>query len=62
MNLTQVSRSSRDSCSAAVTASGARFYKCALQVNTYEYLARNGKANGFGSERQYNRAILKACL
>lgn len=40
---------------------GARVYKCALQVNPYEYLARHGKQNAFASEAEYNAAIVEAC-
>jgi energy-coupling factor transporter ATP-binding protein EcfA2 len=40
---------------------GARFYRCALQINPFEYLARHNKSTSFGSEDEYNRAIVKAC-
>ncbi|WP_374472708.1 TrlF family AAA-like ATPase [Arenimonas sp.] len=40
---------------------GARFYKCALQVNPYEYLLRHGKQSSFASEADYNKAIAEAC-
>lgn len=40
---------------------GARFYKCALQVNPYEYLLRHGKQNDFAGEAEYNAAIVAAC-
>jgi DNA-binding HxlR family transcriptional regulator len=41
---------------------GARFYRCALQVNPYEYLARHSKPTTFASEEAYNEAIVRACL
>jgi hypothetical protein len=41
---------------------GARFYRCALQVNPYEYLSRNKKATAFKDEATYNRAIVDSCL
>ena len=41
--------------------SGARFLKCALQVNPFAYLAAHGKASSFTNERDYNAAMVKAC-
>ena len=41
---------------------GARFYRCALQVNPFAYLERHGKPTDFQSEAAYNEAIVKACL
>ena len=41
---------------------GARFYRCALQVNPFAYLARHSKPTSFQSEDEYNAAIIKACL
>ncbi|MBW1738256.1 MAG: phosphoesterase, partial [Deltaproteobacteria bacterium] len=41
--------------------SGARFYRCALQVNPFEYLRRHNKASPFADEDSYNTAIVKAC-
>lgn len=41
--------------------SGARFYRCALQINPYGYLKRHAKATLFGSESEYNAAIIAAC-
>jgi hypothetical protein len=38
---------------------GARFYKCALQINPYDYLIRNNKKTIFSDE--YNAAIVKTC-
>lgn len=42
--------------------SGARFFKCALQVNPFEYIGIHGKPSSFKSEREYNDAIVEACL
>ncbi len=41
--------------------SGARFYRCALQVNPYAYLASNNKKTTFRNETEYNDAIVEAC-
>ena len=41
---------------------GARFYRCALQVNPFAYLKRQNKATTFKSEADYNEAIIEACL
>jgi hypothetical protein len=41
--------------------SGARFFKCALQVNPWSYLQRHKKATAFPNEAAYNTAILDAC-
>lgn len=40
---------------------GARFYKCALQVNPYSYGERHDKDTGASSEDDYNRKMLDAC-
>ncbi len=40
---------------------GARFYRCALQINPFAYLARHNKQTTFTSEADYNAAIIKAC-
>ena len=40
--------------------SGARFYKCALQVNPFEYLRRHSVPSQFSSEREYNSALIAA--
>ena len=42
--------------------SGARFYRCALQINPFAYLKRHGKTRRFQHEAEYNEAIVKACL
>ena len=41
---------------------GARFYRCALQVNPFAYLETHKKASSFQSEDEYNTAIIEACL
>ena len=41
---------------------GARFYRCALQVNPYDYLARHSKATIYEGEPAYNDALVDACL
>lgn len=41
--------------------SGARFLKCALQVNPFEYLGAHGKSSSFKNEADYNAAIVDAC-
>lgn len=40
---------------------GARFYRCALQVNPFAYQSRHGKQTAFQSEADYNSAIIEAC-
>ena len=41
---------------------GARFYRCALQVNPFAYLSRHNKQTAFRTEAEYNAAIIAACL
>jgi DNA repair ATPase RecN len=41
--------------------SGARFYRCALQVNPFDYLARHKKLLTFQQEDAYNAAIIESC-
>ncbi len=41
---------------------GARFYRCALQVNPFAYLKRHTKETAFKTEADYNAAIIEACL
>ncbi|MEI6987442.1 MAG: AAA family ATPase, partial [Rhodospirillaceae bacterium] len=41
---------------------GARFYRCALQVNPYAYLGRQNKQTTFQDEATYNAAIVATCL
>lgn len=40
---------------------GARFYRCALQVNPFAYLSRHSKPTSFSTEAEYNAAIIAAC-
>ena len=40
---------------------GARFYRCALQVNPFAYLNRHNKQTTFKKEAEYNAAIVAAC-
>ena len=42
--------------------SGARFYRCALQVNPFEYLKRHNKETEFKDAASYNAAIVQACI
>lgn len=41
--------------------SGARFYRCALQVNPFEYLSSHKKKTSFKTEADYNTAIVATC-
>ena len=41
---------------------GARFFKCALQVNPYQYVVDNAKTTAFKSEKAYNVALVDALL
>jgi hypothetical protein len=41
---------------------GARFYRCALQVNPFAYLSRHSKPTTFTTEAEYNKAIIAACF
>ena len=40
---------------------GARFYRCALQVNPFAYHGRHGKQTVYQNEADYNTAIVEAC-
>ncbi len=40
---------------------GARFYRCALQVNPYAYHGRHAKQSTLQNEADYNAAIIEAC-
>lgn len=40
---------------------GARFYRCALQVNPFAYLDRHGKLTPHQREDDYNEALIEAC-
>lgn len=44
-----------------LTYHGARFYKCALQVNPFAYAKEQGRIPGAQTEREYNEAMLSAC-
>jgi hypothetical protein len=41
--------------------SGARFYRCALQINPFAYLKAHSKQTRFPNEEAYNSAIVSAC-
>jgi hypothetical protein len=43
-------------------AGGARFYRCALQINPFEYHDRHGKVPGFADEASYSQAIVGECI
>ncbi|MFZ1987005.1 MAG: AAA family ATPase [Desulfatitalea sp.] len=40
---------------------GARFFRCALQVNPFAYVQRHSKNTPFDSEAAYNAAIIQSC-
>ena len=40
---------------------GARFYKCALQVNPWAYVKHHGIRSQYSNEDEYNMAIVEAC-
>ena len=40
---------------------GARFYKCALQVNPFRYLVRHSRPTKYVDESDYNRDIVDTC-
>lgn len=40
---------------------GARYFKCALQVNPYAYARDYAHRSEFEDQRSYNTAIIKAC-
>ncbi len=40
---------------------GARFYRCALQVNPFGYVQRHNKPTAFRTEAAYNAAIVETC-
>jgi hypothetical protein len=41
---------------------GARFFRCALQVNPFAYTTRHAKQTPFKNEQEYNAAIAAACV
>lgn len=54
--------SSKSLVEALALPSGARFYKCALQVNPFAYLKRHSKQTPFQSEDEYNVEVVAACI
>jgi len=40
---------------------GARFYRCALQVNPFDYVVRHKKETLYSNESDYNSAMVEAC-
>lgn len=40
---------------------GARFYRSALQVNSFDYLQRHNRRTSYADETSYNDAIVQAC-
>lgn len=42
--------------------SGARFYRCAFQVNTFDYVKRHGQPTPYAEETSYNAALVAGCL
>ena len=40
---------------------GANFYRCALQINPFDYLKRHNKQTIFEDEASYNEAIIATC-
>jgi DNA repair ATPase RecN len=40
---------------------GARFFRCSLQVNSFDYVRRHKKSVDFEDEHEYNSAIVNAC-
>jgi len=41
---------------------GSKFYRCAFQVNPFEYGQRHAKDGGFETETEYNDAMAAACV
>src|SRR5260370_31799407 len=41
--------------------SGARFFRCALQVNPFSYVQLHKKQTSFSDEEHYNSSIVEAC-
>lgn len=48
--------------SALTLPDGARFYRCALQINPFAYLKRHAKQTTYDTEDAYNEAIVETCL
>ena len=61
--VTSLARPLSDRVQAALNhPNGARFYRCALQVNPFAYLETHKRATPFKSEDDYNTAIIETCL
>jgi energy-coupling factor transporter ATP-binding protein EcfA2 len=41
---------------------GARFYRCAFQINPFEYHGRHGKTPTIADEAAYNEALIDECI
>jgi energy-coupling factor transporter ATP-binding protein EcfA2 len=41
---------------------GSKFYRCAFQVNPFDYGQRHAKNTGYENEDEYNNAMVKACI
>lgn len=41
---------------------GSRFYRCALQVNTFDYVTRHNHPTAFADEDSYNNALVEALI
>lgn len=52
---------SKGICKALNHSPGAQFYRCALQVNPFDYLSRHSKTTLFKTEEAYNDAMIEAC-
>lgn len=57
----QASTSSNKLKQALTLPNGARFYRCALQINPFAYLGRHNKQTQLKNEADYNAAIVAAC-
>lgn len=62
--ITQIVTPGRDAAidRAFARASGARYYKSALQVNPLEYLDKRGEKHGWANPAEYDEAIVAACV
>jgi energy-coupling factor transporter ATP-binding protein EcfA2 len=62
MDLTEKKSFANDDIRGALSLpKGARYYKCALQVNSYTYQKRHGNKPDYDSEEAYNQAMVQAC-
>lgn len=41
---------------------GSRFYRCAFQINPFDYLVRHGQHTPYADEDSYNEALVRACV